>query len=311
MSNKFFGRNTATGWRTGADGYLFLLPYLILFVMFMLLPLGFGLWLSTMRYEMLAPEAPSFVGLGNYAEALGDGYFWMAAGATLLFVALASPITVVLALLIAVGIDAIKGRRGDYYRMAIFLPTMLTISVAALLWRWFYNSEFGLFNQLLASYHEWWRGGAVPPEQVWKVPWLTNKALAMPSLVLMTLWWTVGGPMIILLAGLKQLPREVYEAADIDGALGWRRLTEVTLPQLRPVVLFVLVINLIGAFQVFGQPYIMTAGGPERSTRVLMQYVYETAFGFYRLGYAAAMSWLLFLVIAVISVIQFRVLRER
>lgn len=289
------GRGGATGWRTGADGYLFLLPYLVLFTAFLLLPLGFGLWLSMMRYEMLAPEAPSFVGLSNYTEALSDWWFWKAAFATLLFVVLATPITIVLALLIAVGIDAIKGPRADWYRMAVFLPTMLTISVAGLLWRWFYNSEFGLFNQLLGT----------------TVPWLTNEWMAMPSIVLMTIWWTVGGPMIILLAGLKQLPREVYEAAELDGAMGWRRLWDVTLPQLRPVLLFVLVINLIGAFQVFGQTYIITAGGPERSTRVLMQYVYETAFSFYRLGYAAAMSWLLFLVIAVISIIQFRVLRER
>ena len=282
-------------WRRGFGGYLFLAPYLVLFFTFLILPLGFGLWLSLMRYEMLAPEAPSFVGLDNYIEAMRDAYFWKAAGATLLFVLLASPITIVLALMIAVAINAIKGKRGDYYRMAIFLPTMLTISVAGLIWRWFYNSEFGLFNQLLD----------------YTVPWLTSKTLAMPSLVLMTLWWTVGGPMIILLAGLKQLPGEVFEAADIDGATGFRRLFSVTLPQLRPVLLFVLVINLIGAFQVFGQPYIITAGGPERSTRVMMQYVYETAFAFYRLGYAAAMSWLLFLVIAVISIIQFRVLRER
>ncbi len=288
-------RGGATGWRSGADGYLFLLPYLTLFTVFLLLPLGYGLWLSFLSYEMLSPEAPTFAGLQNYTEALQDRWFWKAAGATALFVVLASPLTVVLALMIAVGIDAIKGRRAEWYKVAVFLPTMLTVSVAGLVWRWFYNRDSGLFNGMLGT----------------DLPFLNSTWLAMPSIVLMTLWWTIGGPMIILLAGLKQIPRETYEAAEIDGAVGWRRLFDVTLPQLRPVLLFVLVINLIGAFQVFGQTYIITEGGPERSTRVLMQYVYETAFSFYRLGYAAAMTWLLFLVIAVVSVVQFRVMRER
>lgn len=288
-------RRGGVSWRSGADGYLFLVPYLVIFCVFMLLPLGYGLWLSFMRYEMLSPEAPSFVGLSNYSEALSDRWFWTAAGATGLFVILATPLTLVLALFLAVGIDAVKGRRAEAYKVAVFLPTMLTVSVAGLVWRWFYSRESGLFNAVLGT----------------ETPFIDSTLLAMPSIVLMTLWWTVGGPMIILLAGLKQIPRETYEAAAMDGAVRWRRLVDVTLPQLRPVLLFVLVINLIGAFQVFGQTYIITEGGPERSTRVLMQYIYETAFGFYRLGYAAAMSWLLFLVIAVFSVIQFRVMRER
>jgi ABC-type sugar transport system permease subunit len=133
----------------------------------------------------------------------------------------------------------------------------------------------------------------------------------MPSIVLMTLWWTVGGPLVVLLAGLRQIPNVYYEAAAIDGAVGMRRLLHITLPLLRPVLLFVVVLNVIGAFQVFGQPFIITRGGPERSTLVLVQYVYETSFLNYHLGYGAAMSWILFLIIAVFSVLQFRVLRER
>jgi multiple sugar transport system permease protein len=143
------------------------------------------------------------------------------------------------------------------------------------------------------------------------VPWLSDPAWAMPSIVLMTLWWTVGGPMVILLAGLKQIPQTYYEAAAIDGATGWRKLIYITLPLLRPVLLFVMVINVIGAFQVFGQTFIITGGGPENATRVLVQYIYETAFNHYRLGYGAAMSWLLFLVIAAFSILQFKVMRDR
>src|SRR5439155_1951203 len=203
------------------------------------------------------------------------------------------------ALLLAVAIQSLRERRQNFYRLCIFLPTMLTISVAGILWQWFYNNDFGVFNALLR------RIGLSAR------PWITNEHWAMPSIVLMTVWWTVGGPTVILLAGLKQIPEVYYEAGAIDGAVGWRRLFYITLPLLRPVLLFVLVLNVIGAFQVFGQTFIITRGGPALSTRVLVQYIYETAFNFYRMGYGSAMSWILFLIIVVFSIVQFRVLRER
>jgi multiple sugar transport system permease protein len=291
-------------------GYAFLLPYLVLFCVFMLLPLGYGLVLSFQKYNMLESRnaAPTFVGLENYYEALlkpnpdgtrGDRNFWLALRATVYFVVMAVPATVGLALLLAVGIDSLPERRQAFYRLCIFIPTMITISVAGILWRWFYNTQFGVFNALLA------RVGIEP------INWITDKNLAMPSLVLMTVWWTVGGPAIILLAGLKQIPTAYYEAAAIDGAVGWRRFVHITLPLLRPVLLFVTVLNVIGAFQIFGQPFIVTRGEPEMSTRVLVFYIYDTAFNFYRMGYGSAMSWLLFLIIVVFSVIQFRVAREK
>jgi multiple sugar transport system permease protein len=279
-------------------GYLFLLPYLTLFAVFLLLPLGFGLWLSFMRYEMLSPEPPKFVGLSNYREALADPYFSKALWATARFVLMASPITVTLALLLALGISTVPDRRQHAYRLAFFVPTMITISVAGILWRWFYSTEFGLFNSILARF------GA-------KVPWISDPAWSMKSIVLMTLWWTIGGPVMVLLAGIREIPEVYYEAAAIDGATGWRRLIYITLPILKPVLLFAIVLNVIGAFQIFGQTFIITHGGPERSTLVLMQYIYETSFLNYRLGYGAAMSWILFLLIAVFSIVQFRVMRQK
>jgi len=132
----------------------------------------------------------------------------------------------------------------------------------------------------------------------------------MWAIVLMTLWWTLGGPIVVLLAGLNQIPRQYYEAAAIDGAGPMRRFLHITLPQLRPILLFVSIMNIIGSFQVFGQTFMITRGGPEHSTRVLVQYIYETAFTNYRMGYGSAMSWLLFAVIAVFAIIQFRILRE-
>ena len=288
------------GLRRSGWNYLFLAPYLSLFLVFLILPLIFGLWISFQEYELARQvnDAPKFVGLRNYTDALHDDYFWQALWATTRFVIFSVPLTIITALLFAVGIEAVPGRRQDVYRLAVFLPTMITISVAGILWRWFFNSEFGVFNALLA------------PLGI-KVPWLLTSGWAMTSIVLMSLWWTVGGPTVILLAGLKQIPESYYEAAAIDGAVGMRRFFYVTLPLLRPVLLFVTVINVIGAWQIFGQPFIITAGGPLLSTRVLVQYIYVQAFNFYHMGYGAAMSWLLFVVIVVFSIVQFRVLREK
>jgi ABC-type sugar transport system permease subunit len=287
-----------------AAGYLFLLPYLTLFSVFLLFPLLYGLRLSFTNFEMISPEAvagkpPTFVGTANYREALDDAFFWKALGATSKFVVFSVPLVISVALTLAVGIESVHGKRQNLYRLAVFLPTMITISVGGILWRWFYNREFGVFNGILDAVG------------LTKVRWLDTPNLAMFSVILMTLWWTVGGPTVILLAGLKQIPNSYYEAAAIDGAVGWKRFWLITLPLLRPVLLFVTVINVIGAFQIFGQTFMITRGGPTLSTRVLVQYIYETAFNFYRLGYGAAMSWLLFLVIVTFSIIQFRVLREK
>lgn len=274
-------------------GYAFAAPYLILFGLFLVGPLLFGLGLSFFNWEMLSAAKPEFSGLDNYREALSDPYFWKALKATAWFVVLAVPFTIGAALLLALGVNALPKRQG-FYRAAFVLPTMINIAVAGLLWRWFYNSEFGLFNAALNV----------------KIPWLTSSELALPSIALMTVWWTAGGSFLILMAGLNQIPESVYEAGAIDGATGLRRFFNITLPLLRPALFFVTIMGMIGSFQVFGQTYVITGGGPELSTRVLVQYIYETAFRNYRMGYGAAMSWLLFLVIAVVSVIQFAVNRK-
>ncbi len=279
-------------------GYLFLLPYLILFFSFLILPLVYGFWLSLVDYEMLSPEGPGFVGLDNYREAMNDSYFWRAMKATGLYVGMAVPLVIGLALLMAVLIDSLPEKRQGLYRLMVFMPTMITITVAGLVWRWFYHSEFGLLNAMLE------------PLGIW-IPWLTEPGWAMRSIVIMSLWWTAGVPLVILMAGLKQIPTSYYEAGAIDGAIGWRRFVYITLPLLRPILLFVVVLTIIGSFQVFGQTFIITEGGPELATRVIMHYIYDTAFNFYRMGYGSAISWLLFVVIITFSLIQFRVFRER
>ena len=281
------------------SGYLFLLPYLSLFCLFLIVPLVYGLGISFFRWELLSRVPPVFVGLDNFREALTSENFWKALGASARFVLMATPLTICLGLLIALGLQSVGPKRQALYRAAFFVPTMVTISVAGILWRWFYNSEFGVFNALLSAVG------------IHRVGWLTDEAWAMRSIVIMTLWWTVGGPMVVLLAGLQNIGPQYLEAASLDGATSWQRFRFVVLPLLRPVLFFVVIMNVIGAFQVFGQTFMITRGGPEQSTRSLVQYIYETAFNNYRMGYAAAMSWLLFLLIALFSGIQARIMREK
>ena len=179
------------------------------------------------------------------------------------------------------------------------MATVLLAGVVGLLWRWFYNTEFGLFNAYLV------------PLGLPKIAWLSDVNWAMPAIVIMTLWWTLGGPMLVFLAAIQNIPTSYNEAAAIDGATEPQIFWRVTLPLLRPVLLFSMVMNVVGSFQVFGQVFMITRGGPELSTRTLVQYIYDTAFNNYRMGYAAAISWLLFLVIAAFSIIQFRLMREK
>ncbi|MGC4044125.1 MAG: sugar ABC transporter permease [Armatimonas sp.] len=280
------------------SGWLFAAPHLLLFLTFVFGPLLFGLGLSLFRWDLLSTRPAAFVGADNYREALTDEYVFKALGATVKFVVLAVPTTLLLALLLAVGLNAVTENRRGFWRALIYLPNLLTVSVVGLLWRWFYNTEFGVFNAYLAPLGL-------------KIPWLSDVNYAMPAIVLMTLWWTVGGPMLVLLAALQNVPAAYHEAAALDGATGPQTFFRITLPILRPVLLFSMVMNVIGAFQVFGQVYMITSGGPELSTRTLVQYIYDTAFNNYRMGYAAAISWLLFLVIAGFSIVQFRLMRER
>ena len=285
-------------WRR-LSGYLFVLPYLLLFGVFLILPLFYGFGLSFFRWEMLSPAPPRPVGLGNYAEALGDDFFRKALWATFKFVVMVVPFTIVSALVIATGLSSLSRGRQSCLRAAYFLPTIVTISVAGILWRWFFNGEFGLFNAYLDRWFDV------------RVPWISDAKWAMPSVVLMTLWWTIGGPVVILMAGILQVPEQYHEAAAIDGAGPVQRWWCITLPIIKPVLFFVTIMSVIGAWQVFGQTYVITSGGPGVSTRVLVQYIYDTAFAHYRMGYGAAMSWLLFAIIAVFSILQYLLMRGR
>lgn len=279
-------------------GYLFLVPYAAAFFTFVVLPFIVSLVLAFCQYDLTSQESLRFVGFRNFKEALfGDPFFWKAVGVTFRYVAWIIPTQIIASMLLALGMNAMTRNR-NFVRALLFLPGMFSIAVTGILWQWFYNQEFGLFTYLLKLV-------GLPP-----VPWLSNVNFAMPSIVFMTLWWTVGGSAAVILTGLQQIPVQISEAASIDGANRWQTFWQVTLPMLKPVLLFMVVMNTIGAFQMFAQSALLTGGGPEMTTRGVVSLIYDTAFANYRLGYGAAISWLLFLLIAGFSFLQFRLIRR-
>lgn len=289
---------------------LFLLPYATVFLVFVLAPVLYGLYISMHKWYILAPK-PDFVGLRNYRMVLSDDLFRLALLRTAFFVVMVVPIGNTLSLLLAVGLNQ-KFRATTFYKVAYYLPVVMSVSVVAILWQWLYSTEFGLLNYYLghasAIMH-----GALPkvfPASI-KPEWLNNPRTAMPSIALLSIWWGAGGNMLIYLAGLKQVPRELLEAAEIDGASPAKRFWSVTWPILRPTTLFCVVMSVIASSQVFGQTYILTGGGPYHSTLTVILYMYQQGFGQYQMGYAAAVGYVLFAAVMVITLIQFRLLREK
>jgi multiple sugar transport system permease protein len=288
-------------------GWLFVLPHLILFVVFLLVPVGYGLYLSLHRWHVLANVHP-WVGFANYWAALTDDIFWLALRNTLLFVVLAVPFGNAVSLLLALGLNGLR-RGATFYKIALYLPVIISISVVAVLWRWLYNTEVGLLNQSIKSVVDGLHGLGMHGIPAYKpVPWLANPSWVMPSIVLMSIWWTAGANMILYLAGLGNIPDDYHEAARIDGASDMQRFRHITWPLLRPTVLFCLVVSVLGSFQVFGQSYVLFApgSGPARSGLTLALYMYQQGFSQYEIGYGAAIAYLLFLFVLILTAFQFR-----
>ncbi len=291
-------------WRTAA---LFLTPYGVLFSIFVLLPVLYGFYISLHKWHILAPH-PEFIGLRNYRLALSDDLFRIAFMRTAFYVAMVVPVGNALSLLLAVGLN--QNYRGTvFYKVAFYMPVVMSVSVIAILWRWIYSAEFGLLNHYLAQMTAFGHklAPSIAPASI-KPQWLNSPATAMPSIALMSIWWGAGGNMLLYFAGLKNVPRELLEAAEIDGATPWRRFWSVSWPLLRPTTLFCLVMSVIASFQVFGQTYILTGGGPYYSTLTVILYMYQQGFGLYQLGYASAVGYLLFAALLVFTLIQFKLL---
>ncbi|MFD9093062.1 carbohydrate ABC transporter permease [Streptomyces collinus] len=278
-------------------GLLFALPFLVLFALFMLWPLVQGLWMS-LTDTSLSAHTPSFVGLDNFSEALGDAEMWRSLGHTVWFTVLSTVPLVAVALGMALLVHT--GLPGQWvWRLAFFAPYLLPVGVVSLLWIWLYQPDLGLLNHLLDLV------GIGP------VSWLSDESVTMWAIVLTTLWWTVGFNFLLFLAALQAVPDHLYEAAAIDGAGAWRRLWSITLPQLRRITAVVTVLQVLASLKVFDQVYLLTKGGPNNSTRPVIEYLYDVGFTGYRLGYASAISYVFFALVLLASAAQYAALRRR
>jgi multiple sugar transport system permease protein len=274
-------------------GLWFALPFLLLYAVFLIWPILSGLW-SSLFNTSLAGGDVEFLGLANYAEMARDGAVWDSLWNTLWFTILSTPPLVLVGL--GMALLAHRARRtGWLLRFAFFMPFLLPVTVVALIWLWIYQSDFGLLNAAVE-----WFGGE-------KVAWIQDERVAMFAVVLTTLWWTVGFNFLLYLAALQGIPRELQEAAAVDGASPRQRLWRITLPQLRRTTGLILVLQLIASLKIFDQVYLLNEGAAAPITRPLIQYVYEQGFTSYRIGYASAISYLLFLIIILVAVAQFTI----
>jgi multiple sugar transport system permease protein len=282
--------------RDGLAALAFLTPYLVFFVLFLVYPFFWGIWISFHDWELVG-TLRNFIGLANYWEMFEDPIFLVSIRNTFLFTAMAVPCMVVVSLGLALALNR-ETRFHAVLRVIFFTSSVFSVTVATLIWIMVLSPERGLFAHLFRSL------GLQP------IAFLGSPDWAMPALTITTVWWSIGFPMILFLAGLQQIPQELYDAARIDNASPWRRLTRITLPSLRRTIVLVVVLQIIGQLQVFGQPLIMTGGGPADRTRSMVQTIYETGFNEWQLGYASAMSLFLFGVMFVASMFQLYISRQ-
>jgi multiple sugar transport system permease protein len=288
-------------WRQDLVGWSFAAPFVILFGIFLALPILAALVLSFTSFglrDLQNPIGTSFVGVQNYTNLFSDPKFWKSLGNTVYFVVVGVPLTLALGLLIANALSRGITRFRTAFRVGYYLPVITSIVAIAVVWRFLLNPDVGLINVLLRNI------GINGPA------WLGNPALAMPSIIAMAVWRNVGFAMVVFVAGLQAIPAMLYEAASIDGAGRWQAFRYVTLPMLRPTILFMLVITTIGYLQLFEEPFVMTRGGPLDATLSVTMYMYQQGFSFFHQGYASAIAYVLFVIVAIVAFLQFRFLRS-
>jgi multiple sugar transport system permease protein len=274
----------------------FLLPFVGLYLLFIIGPALYGLLMSFFNTSLVKPGLSTFAGLGNYADALSSSDFWSSLWHTIWFTILTTPPLIVLAFVLALLADRF-GRGRWFFRLAFFAPYVMPSAVVALIWVWLYTPGLGLLEKGLGLI------GITAPT------WLGDPSWAMPSLALTTVWWTLGFNFVLYLAGLQEIPRELYEASSIDGSSPWQQIRYITIPLLGRTTTLVAVLQVIASLKVFDQMYIMTSGGPNFATRSVLQYVYDEGFTNYRVGYASAVSMLFFLVVLAVSAVWFRLVQ--
>jgi multiple sugar transport system permease protein len=281
---------------------LFIAPALLLLAVFFFTPVIAGFALSLTDFDLYTlgdAHNLRFVALRNYGDLLGSGIFWTAFGNTLYFALVGGPLTVVVSLAAALLVNAKVTRWKSFFRTVYFVPVVTTLVAVAIVFKYLYHPRFGILNRALETM-------GFP-----SIDWLGNPKLAMFAIILLSVWKQFGYTMIIFIAGLQNIPDELYEAARIDGAGAWRQFRHVTVPMLGPTFLFVGVVTAIGQLQIFAEPYVMTRGGPLNRTLTMVMLMYEQGFKFWRMGYAAAVAFVLFLIIGAATVLQMRLQEKR
>ena len=292
---------SARRWREDLTGWAFAAPFVILFGIFLAFPILASFLLSFTSFglrDLANPIGATFVGLKNYIDLLGDPKFWTSLLNTFYFVVVGVPLTLALGLLIANALNRGVTRFRTAFRVGYYLPVITSIVAIAVVWRFLLNPDVGLVNMLLAAV------GINGPA------WLADPVLAMPSIIAMAVWRNLGFAMVVFLAGLQAIPASLYEAASIDGAGRWQAFRFVTIPMLRPTILFMTVITTIGYLQLFEEPFVMTKGGPLDKTLSVTMYMYQQGFTFFHQGYASALAYILFIIVATIAFLQFKFLRS-
>jgi len=289
------------GWRQDLIGWSFAAPFLILFGIFLALPILAAFALSFTSFglrDLDNPIGTTVVGVQNYTDLLGDPKFWKSLGNTIYFVVVGVPLTLALGLVVANALSRGITRFRTVFRVGYYLPVITSIVAIAVVWRFLLNPDVGLINLLLGKF------GITGPN------WLASSALAMPSIIAMAVWRNLGFAMVVFVAGMQAIPAMLYEAASIDGAGRWQAFRYVTLPMLRPTILFMLVITTIGYLQLFEEPFVMTDGGPLDATLSVTMYMYQQGFEFFHQGYASAIAYVLFVIVAIVAFLQFKFLRS-
>jgi multiple sugar transport system permease protein len=277
------GRRTVTG-------YLFIMPFILGFLIWFLLPALVAGWLTFFDWNMI--RDPIYIGLENFKEIFRDKLFLQSLKVTVYYTLVSVPVTLILGFLVALLLNT-KVRGMSVFRTIYYLPSIVPAVANAVLWSFVFNTEFGLLNAFLRALG------------LKKIMWLQDPKWAMPALIIMSLW-SLGGGMVIYLAGLQGIPESLYEAASIDGAGRWAKLRHVTIPLISPVMFFNLIMGVIGSFQVFTVGFLVTAGGPQNATLFYVLYTYRTGIQYFDMGYAAVLAWILFFIILALTLLIFR-----
>ncbi len=273
-------------------------PFMVLYVLFLIGPLVYDIVMSFFNTSLVLPGLGSFAGLANYRELFSDSRFWQAMWHTIEFTLISTPPLVLLPLFFAIVVNRIS--RGQwFFRLAFFLPYILPSAVVALIWLWLYEPGYGLVDGFFSLI-----GLGAPG-------WLSSTSVALYSIVIVTVWWTIGFNFILYLAGLQDISRDLYEAAALDGASRWKQTWRLTLPLLARTTTLVVVLQVIASLKIFDQIYLITAGGPNYATRSAIEFIYDTGFTSQRVGYASAASLVLFVVILIVSFIWLFLIRKQ